>query len=100
LYAFIDDLSASDCEKDKFKVCALVLCVIFNNRFKEEYLTTKDKEIQQIIKKTLSQCKLNKYSSFHDCFFGIKHTTVEKIRIPLKNHLLHQLFLRNILVLN
>jgi hypothetical protein len=29
----IDDLSASDSEKDKYKVCALVLCVIFNNRF-------------------------------------------------------------------
>ena len=62
----IDDLSASDCDKDKFKVCALVLCVIFNNRFKEEYLTTKNKEIQQIIEKTLSQCKLNKYSSFRN----------------------------------
>ena len=60
----IDDLSASNCEQDKFKVCALVLCVIFNNRFKEEYLTTKDKEIQRIIEKTLSQCKLNKCSSF------------------------------------
>ena len=62
----IDDLSASDCEKDKFKVCALVLCVIFNNRFKEEYLTTKNKKIQRIIEKTLSQCKLNKYSSFQN----------------------------------
>jgi hypothetical protein len=54
----INDLSASDCEQDKFKVCALVLCVIFNNRFKEEYLTTKDKEIQRIIEKTLLKCKL------------------------------------------
>ena len=53
-------------EKDKFKVCALVLCVIFNNRFKEEYLTTKNEEIQQIIENTLSQCKLNKYSSFRN----------------------------------
>jgi hypothetical protein len=62
----IDEWSASDHEKEKYKVCALVLCVIFNNRFKEEYPTTKDKEIQRIIKKTLSQCKLNKYSSFRN----------------------------------
>jgi hypothetical protein len=33
-----DLLSDSDCEKDKYKICVLVLCVIFNNRFKEEYL--------------------------------------------------------------
>ena len=59
-----DDLSASDCEKDKYKVCALVLCVIFNNRFKEEYLTTKDKEIQRIIENTLQISKLSKDASF------------------------------------
>jgi hypothetical protein len=49
----IDDLSSSDCEKDKFKVCALVLCVIFNNRFKEEYLRTENEEIQRIIENTV-----------------------------------------------
>ena len=60
----IDYLSASDSEKGKCKVCALVLCVIFNNRFKEEYLTVEDKEIQLVIQSTLLKCKLNKYTSF------------------------------------
>jgi hypothetical protein len=68
----IDDLSASDCEKDKFKVCALDLCVIFNNRFKEEYLTTKNKKIQRIIEKTLWKCKLNRYSSFENLYDALR----------------------------
>jgi hypothetical protein len=60
----IDDLSASDCKKDKFKVCALVLCVIFNNTFKEEYLTTENEKIQRIIENTLQISKLSKDASF------------------------------------
>jgi ankyrin repeat protein/Cdc6-like AAA superfamily ATPase len=60
----INQLSASACEKDKCKVCALVLCVIFNNRFKEEYLTTKNNEIQRIIQNTLRKSKLSEDSSF------------------------------------
>jgi hypothetical protein len=51
----------------KYKVCALVLCVIFNNRFKEEYLTTKDKEIQRIIE-NVWKCKLDKDSSFENLY--------------------------------
>ena len=62
--AEIDYLSASDSEKDQCKVCALVLCVIFNNRFKEEYLTTENNEIQLVIQSTLLKCKLSKGSSF------------------------------------
>ena len=69
----IDDLSASDCEKDKFKVCALVLCVIFNNRFKEEYLTTENEEIQRIIENTLRKSKLSKDSSF-EILYDALHT--------------------------
>ena len=68
----IDDLSASDCENDKLKVCTLVLCVIFNNRFKEEYLTTKNKKIQRIIEKTLWKCKLNRYSSFENLYDALR----------------------------
>jgi hypothetical protein len=68
----INDLSASHCEQDKFKVCALVLCVIFNNRFKEEYLTTKNKKIQRIIEKTLWKCKLNRYSSFENLYDALR----------------------------
>ena len=60
----IDYLLASDCEKDQCKVCVLVLCIIFNNRFKEEYLTTEDNEIQLVIQSTLLKCKLSKGSSF------------------------------------
>ena len=59
-----DILSHSDCEKDKYKVCVLVLCVIFNNRFKEKYLTTK----KEIIQKTLQKCKINKSSSFENFY--------------------------------
>jgi hypothetical protein len=74
----IDVLSDSDCEKDKYKVCALALCVIFNNRFKEEYLTTENNEIQLVIQNTLWQCKLAKGSSFvmlHDALRTLEEST-------------------------
>ena len=77
----IDYLSASDSEKDKCKVCALVLCAIFNNRFKEEYLTTEDNEIQLVIESTLLKCKLNKYTSFgmlHEALHTLEGTFVMK----------------------
>jgi hypothetical protein len=64
-----DILSHSDCEKDKYKVCVLVLCVIFNNRFKEKYLTTK----KEIIQKTLQKCKINKSSSSEN-FYRLLNT--------------------------
>jgi ankyrin repeat protein len=77
----IDYLSASDSEKDKCKVCALVLCAIFNNRFKEEYLTVEDKEIQLVIESTLLKCKLSKYTSFemlHEALHTLEGTFVMK----------------------
>ena len=80
--AEIDYLSASDFEKDQCKVCALVLCVIFNNRFKEEYLTTENNEIQLVIQSTLLKCKLSKGSSFeklHDALRTLEGTFVVKI---------------------
>jgi hypothetical protein len=75
-------LSDSDCEKDKCKVCALALCVIFNNRFNEEYLTTENNEIQLVIQNTLWQCKLAKGSSFvmlHDALRTLEGNFVVKV---------------------
>ena len=78
----IDYLSNSDKKKDKYKVCALALCVIFNNRFKEEYLTRKNNEIQVVIKSTLFKCKLSKDPSFekiHDALETLEGTFVMKV---------------------
>ena len=78
----IDYLLASDCEKDQCKVCALALCAIFNNRFKEEYLTRKNNEIQLVIQSALLKCKLSKDSSFeklHDALRTLDGTFVVKV---------------------
>ncbi|XP_071181382.1 ankyrin repeat domain-containing protein 50-like [Mytilus edulis] len=46
------------------KYCALALCVMFNNRFKEEWLTEDvDKDIKTIIKNTYEACKVVKGTS-------------------------------------
>ncbi|VDI13378.1 Hypothetical predicted protein, partial [Mytilus galloprovincialis] len=46
------------------KYCALALCVIFNNRLKEKWLTKDvDKEIKTIIKNTYEACKVVKGTS-------------------------------------
>ena len=68
----IDYLLASDCEKVQCKVCALALCVIFNNRFKEEYLTRKNNEIQLVIQSTLLKCKLSKDSPFEKLYDALR----------------------------
>jgi hypothetical protein len=68
-----DLLSDSDCEKDKYKLFALVLCVIFNNRFKEKYITTKKEKIQGIIQKTLQKCRIDKSSSTEN-FYRLLNT--------------------------
>jgi hypothetical protein len=78
----IDYLLTSDCEKDQCKVCALALCAIFNNRFKEEYLTRKNNEIQLVIQSMLLKCKLSKDSSFkklHDALRTLDGTFVVKV---------------------
>ncbi|VDI62004.1 Hypothetical predicted protein [Mytilus galloprovincialis] len=46
------------------KYCALALCVMFNNRLKEELLTDEiDKETKRRIKNTCEACKLNRGTS-------------------------------------
>ncbi|XP_063402201.1 ankyrin-2-like [Mytilus trossulus] len=46
------------------KYCALAMCVMFNNRLKEELLTDKiDKETKRRIKNTCEACKLNRGTS-------------------------------------
>ncbi|XP_052071232.1 uncharacterized protein LOC127709658 [Mytilus californianus] len=52
-------------QKDFFgKYCALALCVMFNNRLKEEVLTEEiDKETKKIIKRTCEACRLDRSTS-------------------------------------
>ncbi|CAC5356933.1 unnamed protein product [Mytilus coruscus] len=53
-------------EKNEYfgKYCALALCVMFNNRLKEEVLTGGvDKKTKTIIKNTCEECRLNRHTS-------------------------------------
>ncbi|XP_063407315.1 uncharacterized protein LOC134691048 isoform X2 [Mytilus trossulus] len=69
-------------ERGRLKYCCLVLCVIFNNRFDENKLKSKDTNMQDLIKDTLDACKLN------------KGTSVEYLKDELKT--LEHTFLTNI----
>ncbi|XP_071178354.1 uncharacterized protein [Mytilus edulis] len=64
------------------KYCALALCVMFNNRFKEEWLTEDvDKDIKTIIKNTYEACKVVKGTSrlvLRDELDSLTHTFIRK----------------------
>ncbi|VDI35789.1 Hypothetical predicted protein, partial [Mytilus galloprovincialis] len=64
------------------KYCALALCVMFNNRFKEEWLTDDvDKDIKKIIKNTYEACKVVKGTSrliLRDELDSLTHTFIRK----------------------
>ncbi|VDI37611.1 CDK inhibitor PHO81 [Mytilus galloprovincialis] len=50
-------------EAGKMQYCSLVLCVMFNNTLTEENLSTKDKQIREVIEELLEECELNKGTS-------------------------------------
>ncbi|XP_071178364.1 uncharacterized protein [Mytilus edulis] len=64
------------------KYCALALCVMFNNRLKEEWLTEDvDKDIKTIIKNTYEACKVVKGTSrlvLRDELDSLTHTFIRK----------------------
>ncbi|XP_052072896.1 ankyrin-3-like [Mytilus californianus] len=64
------------------KYCALALCVMFNNRFKEEWLTEDvDEDIKTIIKNTYEACKVLKGTSrlvLRDELDSLTHTFIRK----------------------
>ncbi|XP_076105809.1 uncharacterized protein LOC143074147 [Mytilus galloprovincialis] len=47
----------------KMQYCSLVLCVMFNNKLKEENLSPKDKKIGAVIDDLTEECELNKGTS-------------------------------------
>ncbi|XP_076108209.1 uncharacterized protein LOC143076365 [Mytilus galloprovincialis] len=64
------------------KYCALALCVMFNNSFKEEWLTDDvNKDIKTIIKNTFEACKVVKGTSrlvLRDELDSLTHTFIRK----------------------
>ncbi|XP_071178355.1 ankyrin-3-like [Mytilus edulis] len=64
------------------KYCALALCVMFNNRLKEEWLTEDvDKDIKTIIRNTYEACKVVKGTSrlvLRDELDSLTHTFIRK----------------------
>ncbi|CAC5403937.1 unnamed protein product [Mytilus coruscus] len=64
------------------KYCALALCVMFNNRLKEEWLTEDvDKDIKTVIKNTYEACKVLKGTSklvLRDELDSLTHTFIRK----------------------
>ncbi|XP_063396977.1 uncharacterized protein LOC134681326 [Mytilus trossulus] len=64
------------------KYCALALCVMFNNRLKEEWLTEDvDKDITKIIENTYEACKVVKGTSrlvVRDALDSLTHTFIRK----------------------
>ncbi|XP_071178357.1 ankyrin repeat domain-containing protein 50-like [Mytilus edulis] len=64
------------------KYCALALCVMFNNRFKEEWLTQDvNKDIKTIIKNTFEACKVVKGTSrlvLRDVLDSLTQTFIRK----------------------
>ncbi|XP_071139683.1 uncharacterized protein [Mytilus edulis] len=49
----------NDCVEGKYKYCALLLLVIFNNKLKEKYLTGKDHKVKEIIEVIIDVCEID-----------------------------------------
>ncbi|VDH89240.1 CDK inhibitor PHO81 [Mytilus galloprovincialis] len=69
-------------KRGKLKYCCLVLCVLFNNRIAEKHLQSQNSPTQDLIEKTLIQCKLNKGTSFEclkESFQTLENTLITKV---------------------
>ncbi|VDH95725.1 Hypothetical predicted protein [Mytilus galloprovincialis] len=86
---FSNPFSVYEAEIDKLlkkghhvKYCALALCVIFNNKLKEEVLTEElSKETRTIIENTCEACKLERGTSrlvLQDELDSLKDTFIKK----------------------
>ncbi|VDI12624.1 Hypothetical predicted protein [Mytilus galloprovincialis] len=77
-----EEIDKLQTEGGHFKYCALALCVMFNNRFKEEWLTEDvNKDIKTIIKNTFEACKVVKGTSrlvLRDALDSLTHTFIRK----------------------
>ncbi|VDI42565.1 Hypothetical predicted protein [Mytilus galloprovincialis] len=49
----------NDCVEGKYKYCALLLLVIFNNKLEEKHLTGKDHKVKEIIEVIIDVCEID-----------------------------------------
>ncbi|XP_071153125.1 uncharacterized protein [Mytilus edulis] len=77
-----EEIDKLQTEGGHVKYCALALCVMFNNRFREEWLTEDvDKDITKIIENTYEACKVVKGMSrlvVRDELDSLTHTFIRK----------------------
>ncbi|XP_071181366.1 uncharacterized protein [Mytilus edulis] len=77
-----EEIDKLQTEGGHVKYCALALCVMFNNHFKEEWLTEDvNKDIKTIIKNTFEACKVVKGTSrlvLRDALDSLTQTFIRK----------------------